>query len=83
MMRRSFLINNQNNYNYNVICDSESSDESKGKLFDEYVDEEVKVDPKTTINPEVVCAMKKLQASYNDDANKLLRKQLKKVPAKD
>ena len=38
-------------------------------FFDEDVDNQVKVSPQTTINTNMVQAMKKLQALYNDDAN--------------
>ena len=40
--------------------------------------EEVEANPKTTVNAKVVKAIKKLQALYNNDANKMSRKQLKK-----
>ena len=42
-------------------------------FFDEDVDNQVKVSPQTTINTNMVQAMKKLQALYNDDANKFIK----------
>ena len=41
-------------------------------FFDEDIDDQVKVAPQTTINTKVVQAMKKFQALYNDDENKII-----------
>ena len=43
------------------------------KVFDEDINKEVNETPKTTINTKVVYMMKKLQASYNDDGNKIVK----------
>ena len=64
------IVNQNNNY-CNTVSDSESkSEDNEGKenVFDKDIDKEVKATP--TINAKVVQAMKKLQALYNDNANK-------------
>ena len=68
-----------NNTNVNVVSDSDS-DSSKedfkninDNFFDEDIDDQIKITPQTTINAKVEQAMKNLQASYNDDANKIVR----------
>ena len=67
------LINKNNNNN--VVSDSNSDNDNnndKENLFDEVIDNEVKATPH---------AMKKLQASYNDNVNKIVKQlQKKKVP---
>ena len=65
--------NKNNNNNYNAVSDSESNNKSKENHFDEDINEEIKADLKTTINIKVVHAMKKLQALYDDDANKIVK----------
>ena len=74
------------NNNYNVISDSNSDNNIKNDnkiMFDEDINDEVESIPKTTINAKVVQAMKKLQASYNDNANKSSTKLCKKtIPSK-
>ena len=68
------------NNNVNVVSDSNtdsSNDDFKNddkNFFDEDIDDQVKATPQTTINSKVVRAMKKLPASYNDDANKIIEK---------
>ena len=37
------------------------------------VNDKVKANPKTTMNAKVLCAMKKLLTSYNNDANKIIK----------
>ena len=62
-------IINQHNNNFNVVVDAktESYDESEEHFFNKNIDKEVEGAPKTTIN-----AIKKLQALYNNDANKIM-----------
>ena len=67
-----------NNNNVNVVNDSQS-DSSKedfknnsNNFFDDYINDQVKASPQTTVHAKVVQAMKK-QASYNDDANKIIK----------
>ena len=45
---------------------------NKENLFDEDIDDTVIASPKTMINTKVIQAMKKLQASYNNNANKII-----------
>ena len=65
--------------NVNVVrySDSDSSEEDfkykKGNLFDEDINDQVKVSPQTTVTAKVVWALKKFQASYNEDANKIIK----------
>ena len=72
-------VENNNNNNVNVVSDSDSdsSDEDfksiKENLFDDDIEDQVKASPGTTVNAKVAQAMKKLQASYNDDANKIIK----------
>ena len=64
---------NQNNYNkYDVGHDSESKKDDEENLLNEDVNKEFKATPMTTINTKVIHVIKKLQALYNDDANKIL-----------
>ena len=55
------------NNNSNLVSDSDSDDDNNNnnKFFYEDIGDEVKANPKTTINAH---AMKALQALYNDDA---------------
>ena len=70
---------NNNNGDINVVCDSDSDssdddlENNEEFFFDEDVDKQVIASPKTMINVKVIQAMKKLQASYNDDANKIIK----------
>ena len=57
---------------YKMYWGSKSDEETKENLFDEVVDNTIKMIPKTTLNPKVVHAMKNFQASYNKDANKVV-----------
>ena len=66
------IINQNNNNNSNIVSDSKSKSDDKEKLFDDDVNEDTEVTPKTTVNAKVVWEMKKLQASYNDDTNKII-----------
>ena len=50
-------------------------------FFDEDIDDKVKATPQTTINVKVVPAMKKLQASYNNDTNKIIKQARKEKSA--
>ena len=57
------------------ISDSSSEnndEESEENVFDNDINEEIEVTPKTTINAKVVCTMKKLQALCNDDTSKIV-----------
>ena len=68
-----------NNDNNNIVTDSSMTMTSKMKD----IDYEVKVTPNTTINAKIVRAMKKLQASYNDSASKIIEQvQKEKMPSK-
>ena len=67
------MANNENDNNYyNVVSDSESDDEAKENHFEVHVDNETEVTRKTTLNPKVVQVMKNLQASYNENADKIV-----------
>ena len=64
--------------NVNVVSDFDS-DSSKDDIENNYdnffykdINDQVKATPQTTINGKVVQAMKKLQASYNNNANKIV-----------
>ena len=68
-----------NNNNVNVVTNSKK-DSSKEDLenndenhFDENINNKVKATAQTPINAKVVQAMKKLQALYNNDANKVIK----------
>ena len=37
-------------------------------FFEEWMEDEIEVTPKTTVNPKVLGLMKKLQAFYDEDA---------------
>ena len=76
------IINNYNNSNVVSESDSDDNIESDNKnFFDEDIDDQVKATPKTTINAKVVQPMKKLQASYNNDANKIVKQATQKKNA--
>ena len=68
------VVNNNNNINVVSDSDSDSSEEdvknNKDNFLDEDIHDQVKIYPQTTVNSKVVQAMKKLQALYNEDANK-------------
>ena len=60
------IINN-NDDNYNIV-----SDKHEENFFNKDIDDKVKVTTKTTINAKVVQKMKKFQALYNDNSNKII-----------
>lgn len=62
--------NKNNNFHYNVVSHSENADKVKEILFEGEVEDKIKVTPKTILNPEVLQAMKNLQALYNVNAKK-------------
>ena len=65
----------ENVNNRNVIRDSNIDNDNNNKnenIFDEYIDDKLEVTSITTTNAKVVQTMKKLQAVYNDDANKII-----------
>ena len=69
-----------NNNDANIVSYSDSDDDIKNNndnFFDEYIDDKVEVTSHTTINAKVVCAIKKLQALCNDDANKIVEQATK------
>ena len=68
----------QNNGNSDELIDFNSDTDDKN---DEDINKEVKATPQTTINTKVVQAMKKLQASYNNDANKIIKQATKEKGA--
>ena len=77
------IINNHNNMNMNIVSDSNSDDsyddiENNDKnLFDKDINDQVKETPQTTNNAIVVWVMKKLHASYNNNANKIIKQATK------
>ena len=68
-------IINDNNNSYIVIDFNGNTDIKNGNknCFDKDIDNEVEATPKTTINTKVVQAMKKLQALFNNSANKVIK----------
>ena len=66
-----------NNNGVNVVSDSDSEssnselDKNDENIFDKDVDDHIIDPPKTTINAKVISTMKKLLASYNNNANKI------------
>ena len=72
------VFKNNNNGDRNIVSDSDtdSSDDdlenNEENLFDKDVNEQVIALPKTPINSKSIRAMKKLQVSNNDDANKII-----------
>ena len=76
-----FAINNNNDIN--VVSDLTvmmTSNDVKN-ISDKDIDDKVEKTPKTTINAKVVLTIKKLQALYNDDANKIIKKVTKEKSA--
>ena len=55
--------NENNNYYYYVVSNFEIVVEAKENFFQVKVEDEIEVAPKTTLNPKLIQAMKKLQAS--------------------
>ena len=77
------VVNNNNDIN--IVSDLDSDDDIKNDnkiFFHKDINDEVKATPKTTVNKKVVCSIKKLQALYNNDANKIVKQATKKVPKK-
>ena len=76
-----------NNSTLNVVSDSDidsSKEDFENKnvnFFDNDINNQVKITPQTTINAKVVQAMKKLQALYNDNANKIIKQVTKEKGA--
>ena len=76
------IISNSNNNYLDSDSDSDTDIESDNKnVFHKDIDDKVTAAPKTTINTKVVWAMKKLQASYNDNANKIIKQSVKEKDA--
>ena len=71
-------VDNRNN-NVNVVSNSDSNSSDKdfknneGNFFDEDINNQVIASPKITVNTKVIQAMKKLPASHNNDANKIIK----------
>ena len=69
---------NKNTSDLNIVSDSDSDSDNdhlennEDIPFDKDVNEQVITSPETTVNSKLIRAMKKLQASYNDDANKII-----------
>ena len=67
------VINQNNNNYYDIVSDSNGDNELEENFFDEEINDEFEATTKTTINAKVVQAKKKLQALYNNDANKIVK----------
>ena len=71
-------VENDNNHE-NIVSNSNSESSSEdfknneGNFFHKDINHKVIASHKTTVNAKVVQAMKKLQASYNYDANKIIK----------
>ena len=63
--------NNDINNDYNIF--SNDLDGQEENLFNQQIDKELEVIPKTTLNPKVIRVVKNLQASYNKNANKIVK----------
>ena len=67
------------NNNVNIVSDSNSDstnedfENNQGNFFDKDINNQVIVSPETTVNAKVIQAMKKLQALYNNDTNKIIK----------
>ena len=73
-------VNQNNNNYYYAVCDSKSDDEEN--IFDEDINDELEANPKIAVNANMVQAMKKQEASYNDDANKIVKEVVGKKKSK-
>ena len=76
------LVNNNNISD--ILTNSKSDDGIKNdnkNIFDDDINDEVEATTETTINAKVVLAMKKLQALYNDNANKFVEQTTKEKRA--
>ena len=79
-----FPIVNNNNNNVKVVTDSNSEDNinnNNENVFDEDIDNEANMTLQTTINAKMVHAMKKLQALYDNSANKIINKAMQEKSA--
>ena len=74
--------NKNNNYYHDAVNDVKSDDEDEESIFEDQIENEIEVTPKTTLNPNEIRAMKILQALYNEDANKFLAKAEKEKATK-
>ena len=67
-------VDNKNN-SINVVRNSDGDsnnddfENNEENFFEEDINDQVMASPKTTFNTKVIQAMKKLQASYNDETN--------------
>ena len=68
------VINQNKSINYNVVSDAESDVKVNENLFNKDIDDENEATPKNTVNVKVVQIMKNMQAWYNKDANKIVKK---------
>ena len=59
-----------------AVSNLESNDEAEENLFEEQIQDEIEVIPKTTFNPKLVKAVKNLQALYNEDTNMIIEQAL-------
>ena len=73
VMSQTVSENNNNNNNIISDFDSYSDDKNEENVFVKDIDKEVEATPKAIIGTKVVHAMKKLQASYNNDANRIIK----------
>ena len=79
--------NKKNDVNVFSNSNSDSSDKdfknNKESFFDEDNNDQVISSYKTTVNAKVIWAMKKLQASYNNDVNKIIKEAMQDKVAKN
>ena len=79
------VVNNNNSIKIVSDSDYDLSEEdfknSKDNFFHKDVNAQVKISPQTAINAKVVWAMKKLQTSYNVDANKIIKQAMNEKSA--
>ena len=77
------VVNNKSNVNVVTNTISHESEENleneNDNFFDEDINNQVEINPKTTVNAKVVQAMKKLQTLYNDNANKIVEQAAIKI----
>ena len=62
---------NKTNIDCDVIHDNLDINREKN-LFDQEMNEELEVTLQTTLNPKVLMSLRNLQASYSEDANKII-----------
>ena len=75
--------NENNNNSYNIVSNSQSDDKDKKNIFEEQVNDEIKVTPKTTLNPKLICAMKTLKVLCNENAKKTVEQATQEKSAKE